>query len=420
MLRWVFAIVLGAWGAAPAAASTGADPAAAAEALAGAREALAEGAPGRAFELARLARAFDPRRSVEAWELMGRASSARGEQAAAHRFFRRALGVASRAERARLLARMQLARDELGLVRLDVQPGGARVLVDGEPAEVEPGGRVLLLRPGVHRIEARLEGYTPRVGSVVVTAGGEHTARFALSPGAEGDEPRWVAPPSSPRLARRWLTGNALLVGVGALGFGVTASLDRPRVEAEVALSSGASLGLALGAGLHLALQAALDPEGGGRLTIPRILLTPLLAGVAIAVGMTTPSATGAQDAVLDPGRSGVAGALLGLGIATFANTALGERDVPIGIGAGLALAALAGFEATMGLVSVEAADAIDREGGDADAAAGHRALAETSLGLAAGLGALAIGSLALGIAGDADALDLAVGPGSLTVSGSF
>lgn len=411
-------------------------PSPAAEALASAHQALAEESPGRAFELARLARAFDPDCSVEAWELMGRAASEMGELEAAHRFFRRALTFADPTERARLLARMQLARDELGLVRVDVQPGGAEVLVDGQPAEFETGDRVLLLRPGSHRLEARVEGYEPRYAIVQVTSGGEHEVHLVLPEGGP-DALRPAGQPRSLTLQDRWLGGNAMLIGVGGLGLAASGSVHAtlPELREPLALQVGLSFGLALGAGVNMALQGALDPELRGRLMWFRILAIPILGAAALGVGAAGWSRGAAcegeancpaDDAGVD-GFAGASGTLIGVAIATMSNVGLGLRDTPLGLSLAIAFAGLAMAELAMMADALGAADRLradPRAQSDArllDAAASHDALAQVTGGLAVGFAAVAASSIVLSVAGEGSSdLRVAAGPGTLSVSGTF
>lgn len=445
MTRWstCLCVWLAAW---PAAAQADPPPISAAdEALAGARAALADEDPGRAYELARLARAFDEGRSVEAWELMGRAASEMGQQELAHRCFRRALGLAAPIARHRLLARMQLARDELGLVRVDVQPGGAQLFVDGQPAEFEVGEGVLFLRPGGRRLEARLEGHESRYAIVDVTAGGVHEVHIVLPEGVT-DEPRPMVRrlPNRRRMGQRWLTGNAVLIGVGGLGLAAagTADANVPALDGAMSLQLGVSLGLALGAGLNMALQAAIDAEGQGYLMLPRILAVPAIGAAAFVLGML--SWQRASERADDPEQArcrdddgstadltGASGLMAGLAIATMANIALGSRDVPVAVGLGMAFLGLAALELGFTVDAAGGAGALRSQAAEAhapeavvllDRADARERLAQVTGGLSLGLAALAVSSLVLGFTGDPDALDLtvAVGPGTMSVSGTF
>ena len=239
-------------------------PSEAREALLGARLALEEEAPGRAFEMARLARALDPALSVEAYTLMGRAQSELGHPVLAHRFFRRALALAPPEARARLLARMQLARAELGIVRVDVQPGGAALFVDGEPAELERGETLLLLRPGTHELTATLEGHETRRSSFHVASGSHRVMHVVLE---EGDPSRVRAIPRPARRppGRGWLTGNLMLLGLGAAGAGVAGGFlsdAHPSIADELQFEVGLGLGLVLGASANMMLSEALGGYG--------------------------------------------------------------------------------------------------------------------------------------------------------------
>ncbi len=424
MTRWnscLLSLMLVAPATARASASTVAD-----EALAGAHAALAQSDPGRAFELARLARAFDPDRSVEAWEVMGRAQAEMGEQAAAHRYFRRALAIADGEARLRVLARMQLARDELGLVRVDLQPGGATLFVDGAPAEYETGARVLMLRPGPRRLEARLAGHEPRSVTVYVTARGAQEVRIVLSEGAEDILRPAARSPEHP--GHRWLTGNAILIGVGALSIGGSGAAQVPVPDTladGAAFQLGLSSGLALGSALNLVLQQALDVNGRGSLRLLRLSATPLFAVAALVVAMAGGgSGCELEDAscpVVPPsGTTGASGTLVGVAISTAANIGLGT-EAPIATSLAVAFALLAVVEGLFAFESSQTAEALW------DAARGpealeHEAMSAVTGGVALGFLGLAASSLAIGALSGDDELDLSVaaGPGTLTLSGTF
>jgi len=412
------------------------------EALAGARAALDEGSAGRAFELARLARWFDPSRSLQAYEMMGRAAFELGRHDAAHRFFRRALVFAEGRDRARLLARLRLARDELGLVRVDLQPGGAELPVDGAPAEFEAGERTLLLRPGAHELVARLEGHDAVQAIVHVVAGGAHTVHLVLREGSE-QRTRAAPRPRDVPEGRRWLAGNAMLIGVGTLGLaasgGVSSALH-PSLSELNNLQVGVSVGLVTGAVLNMMAQAAFDPRGRGDLMFYRFLAVPVLAvgAVTIAAAAWGPARSCADDG--DPCQTDIAaantaagavGLLGGMMVSTAANAVFGGRETPVGIGLGIASAWIGVLEGLLALVSMSTAnelrDAAEEQLGAAradrlEAAAAHDAYAQVAGGVSLGFVALAAASFAVGIAGDRDDLDLTVsaGPGTLSVAGTF
>lgn len=415
-------------------------PESAAVALDGARTALSEGDPGRAFELARLGRAFDPSRSIEAWELMGTARSEMGEAAAAHRLFGRALVQAEGDERTRLLARMQLARDELGAVVVDVQPGGALLLVDGRPAEPEVGGRVLLLRPGSHRFEARLEGHEGRVTTLHVASGSRSELRIALTPGAE-DEPAPVPRPSSRAPGRRWLSGNLILSGIGlggAIAGGIGArDLSGTSLVDEAHFELGLGLGLALGAQANLLLQSAFDPHGRGDLGVVRLGAVGLLTAAAMSVTVTSVRRCTPQDAECVPAplavsrSAGATGALTGIAAATVGNVFLGSDELPVAGGLAASFIYLGAVQSLLAMMTLTratelrqgardqlpaAANAMTRE---ADA---HEAMAQVTGIVGLGFFALGAGSVVVAAVADTDSLDLTISPGlgSLSVAGTF
>lgn len=425
----------------PAAAQP-ASPSTALEALVGAREALAEGSPGRAFEMARIARAFDPERSLEAYALMGRAQSELGDAAAAHRFFRRALELASPDERGRLLARMQLERDEFGIVVVDVQPGGAELFVDGQRAELERGETLLVLRPGTREIVARMPGHEARRTSLHVAPGSHRTLHIVLP---EGDEGRTgsVPGPTHRHPGQRWLTGNLMMIGLGALGMGVAGSgLEgaHPSVADELQLEVGIGLGLVLGSSANMLLSAELEGRGG-HLFLVRFGAFALLAGAALPVAVLwganqrCPAPDGETVCLADQGaantHAAVAGTLLGMAVSTFSNLGLSFRDVPVAtsmaatffgvslLQIGLAVDSLA----TASSLRLDAAEMQGQAAVDAyESAAAHGAVGEVAGTVGLVFLGMTAASAVFGILGDSDELDITVaaGPGTVSVSGVF
>lgn len=416
-------------------------PTTATEALRAAHEALAVGAPGRAFELARVARAYDPSRSLEAWTLMGRAQSELGDAAAAHRFFRSALAIAREPDRSQLLARMQLERDEFGIIDVDVQPGGATLFVDGQRAELERGDTMLLLRPGTREITARLLGHEARQTSVHVTAGSRQTVRFVLPQGAD-DRTGSVPTPSRRHPGERWLSGNLMMAGLGSLGAGVSGGASsgaHPSIADELHFELGVSLGLVFGSSLNILLSSALGDDGSDAFLI-RFMAIPVLIAVALPSlldvwGPNQRCQSDNEDCDIDPGAAtsgaAAAGTFFGMAVSTFTNLGLSFREVPLAssfaatfLGLGLLETGLA--IGSIGTANGLRADATQKESADAvaavEAAAAHQAIGEVAGTMGLVFFGLSAASAVVGVLGDSDAFDLTVaaGPGTVSVSGTF
>lgn len=392
--------------------------------------------------MARLARAFDPERSVEAFTLMGRAQSELGDAGAAHRFFRRALELAPPEARDRLLVRMQLERDEFGIVNIDVQPGGAELFVDGRRAELERGETLLVLRPGTRQITARLPGHEARRTTVHVSPGSYRTLHIVLPEGAE-DRTGSVPRPSRRTPGRRWLTGNLMIMGLGVLGMGAAGSgLENahPTVVDELRFEVGIGLGLVLGSSANMLLSAELGEHGFG-LGLIRFGAVAFLAGVAMPLAMIWGATQGCPPpdretgCLADQGAANtlaaVAGTVFGMAVSTFSNLGLSFRDVPIAASMaatffGVSLLQTGLAVASLSTASALRADAAELQGPAAidahEAAAAHQTMGETTGTVGLVFLGLTAASAVFGILGDADALDLAVtaGPGTVSLSGTF
>lgn len=431
--------------------------------LAVARQALAEGDAGRALELARMARVLDDACGPRALVTMGRASLALDRPVTAHRLFRLALDGADEATRAQALSELARANERVATVRLDVQPAGASVTIDGAPVEWERGQRVALAPAGRHEIVARAPGHETRRFDGHFSAEGFHELHLILPP---GDETRVeVASQPEPRSpVRRWLSGNLIQTAVGiggAAGAGAWAADAAGRPDAggrlELAYAHyelGVSLGMMTASQVHIALY---DANDGRTLTQPYLLsLGGLMFGAAAAgvVGSALP--TPSPEAAL------IGGLFAGGLVSTVGNLFLDRRwgrvvesvlatsigivftQVPMAGSALITRGSLEGNEildAYAGAVDGSSAHACQRvaagdtaNGAFADqmdllsaTCAQHRALGrafEVALftSLSTVLAGVGTGVLVLATGGDEDALDLSVaaGPSSLRLSGRF
>lgn len=150
-----------------------------------------------------------------------------GDPARAARHLRRYLDRDGRAlGRAELEARIRQHEQQVGELHVRTSPAGARVTIDGDPADVADGS-VVRLSAGTHHVTAAREGHVPASVDVVVTRGARSDAFIDLGVAV-----------SDRRRKRRalaiglGLTGGVLIVGT-AVVLGVvlgTRSRDEPYV----------------------------------------------------------------------------------------------------------------------------------------------------------------------------------------------
>jgi hypothetical protein len=152
------------------------------------------------------------------YRLLGRAAAALGDHVKAVRMFRLALSVGENGNPLTPEHRTEVegtllpeALQHVGEVRLELEPAGASVAVDGSPAELEDGA--LLLATGTHTLRVSHEGYATDERSIDVTAGSRDPLRIELAREGGADDAPPPAPSSGPDLA-----GPLALLGVGAAG----------------------------------------------------------------------------------------------------------------------------------------------------------------------------------------------------------
>lgn len=297
-----------------------------------AEEALAEGDAGRALELARMARVLAPQRSEDALMLMAEALTRLDRPAAAQRLYRRA--VAQRGPRRNeALAGIVQVNQRLATLRVMVHPAHAQVTVDGEPAEWERGGRILLVPVGTHHIVARAPGHEAREVNRHFGAEGLHEVRLLLP---EGEESRseYVSGPRNRRDLSHWISGNLLQTGLGVVGVGLAGAWigtlhgqQGPGVELEMRFAQfelGASLGLALAAQGQLAIYDATEGEGTGMVGLSAGVLMVAASLVTSIIGSSYES--GSQELML------VSGLLAGGGASAVGNSMLDRRYGDVGL----------------------------------------------------------------------------------------
>jgi hypothetical protein len=188
--------------------------------------------------------------------------------------------------------RVELARAEIqalralfGTVTVEVQPAGARIFVDGEPAGTAPLAEPLELSAGNHVIRATGEGLTADTVTIAVIAGASTTVRLAppALPPAPPEHPNPPPPPPHVQtripptppppivrderhgLAPMWFWSSAGLAGAGAVvtailgGLVVSGDADyrESRVRLESEREDGRRLALFTDVALGVTLLAA-------------------------------------------------------------------------------------------------------------------------------------------------------------------
>jgi tetratricopeptide (TPR) repeat protein len=150
-----------------------------------------------------------------------------------------------RVEAARLSAGQPGAASRAATLVLDVTPPTARVRFDDAFLEGEVDGRVLLVSPGVHAIDAVLPGYLPHHARTDVEPGGLRAAYLEL----EAFEPRADRPRSRPLV---WIAAGLSGAGLLATGaFALAASSKRDGGDASArGLERAAGVSLASAVGL--------------------------------------------------------------------------------------------------------------------------------------------------------------------------
>lgn len=297
--------------------------------------ALRSGDLDAALRWARLARGDDPEGGRAR---LARVHEARGEHVAAHRLHRRGRDVQGAAR----------TRARLGLVRVQA-PVDATVTVDGEPAEWDRPG-LILLPEGAHVLRARRPGSYVRVRHLTVEGGSTQSVALLLGPGREGEE-RSGGGPHRFEAEGSWRDANLVMLGAGAAaasGFAVLAEGSPGSPTRRFGGSqAGLSLGVALGAATHLGFGAAFHLE---RETPPfwvRLAAAVGLGGAAIASG----GVPGEHDAL----TAGFAGAAM----ATVANLFFTDDPRSVALGAASLSFMLAGAEALMAFLSYSRAGAL-------------------------------------------------------------
>ena len=137
----------------------------------------------------------------------------------------------------------------LSKLRLDVEPGDARVFVDGRPA----GGALVRMEPGTHAVVAEKDGFVTADQTVSVAAGEERSVQLKLAPKVA------VAPtpPPAPVVAP---TPPPVHVETPAPPAATFAPADEGPSRRKIVMWSLGGVGVAtLGAGIYFGLSARSD-----------------------------------------------------------------------------------------------------------------------------------------------------------------
>ena len=129
------------------------------------------------------------------------------------------------------------ARGEVTVLRLQVSPEGARVLVDGEPVGTAPLAPELFVEPGPHVIEVRMADHESARQHIETRAGEQHEVELALAPSIQSAEspPAVVedagpAPVPGPSWVPVAVGGTLAAIGVG-MGVGFAVAAEDRRTE---------------------------------------------------------------------------------------------------------------------------------------------------------------------------------------------
>lgn len=232
-----------------------------------------------AYPLLQRAFAADP--SWQIAELLGHAEVELGRyrDAAAHlTLFLRAsrqipeVSARERAAHEELLAR---AAARVGEIAVTVDPPGAEILLDGEPAGRAPLADPLFVDPGRHHIEARREGHAP--AAVTEDLAGGRAARVTLRlrplppPQVSPPPPRWTGADSAIVIG-----GSAASAALGAVGAAFTLKANRASAAAMDCASPGMPCEFS---------QAGTRPGQFRRLEGDRISHTRVAGGALIGAG---------------------------------------------------------------------------------------------------------------------------------------
>lgn len=147
-------------------------------------------------------------------------------------------------QKARLTEGFEKAKKEIAALRLDVQPAGATVVIDGITIGTSPINDDAFVEPGKRKIRVTKAGHETYVGSFTVAKAENKTVRVALEANAAGSAPSAGTPPPGSNGSK---SGPASAAGD-------TGGKPQSAVPAYVALSAGI---VGLGAGIGFLVAAS-------------------------------------------------------------------------------------------------------------------------------------------------------------------
>ena len=100
----------------------------------------------------------------------------------------------SEADRKSAEASIAELRAQIGFVQVILVPSGATLRIDGEDQPKGISQRTIPLAPGSHRLEARLEGYTPAAQTIALASGDTAAMKLRLVPIAVAERMASLAP----------------------------------------------------------------------------------------------------------------------------------------------------------------------------------------------------------------------------------
>jgi len=151
-------------------------------------------------------------------------------------------------QKARLVEGFEKARKGIAVVRLEVKPEGAAVLLDGSSAGTAPLTEAVFVEPGERRVRVEKPGYEAYVGSFAVQKGETKTVRIVLEASAASAAPA----PHGGIAAGKGSTGKPSSNAGGDPGW---KSGFHPRT---IAIITGAGLtAVALGVGVGFKLEGS-------------------------------------------------------------------------------------------------------------------------------------------------------------------
>ncbi|MCC6664464.1 MAG: PEGA domain-containing protein [Polyangiaceae bacterium] len=192
-------------------------------------------------------------------------------------------------QKARLVEGFEKARKGIAVVRLEVKPEGAAVLLDGSNAGTAPLTEAVFVEPGERKVRVEKPGYEPYVGSFAVQKGETKTVRIVLEASATGSAPgAGTTAPAGAALPG----GNGSKSGpTGAAGD--TGTRGQSAVPAYAAIGAGV---LGLGAGIGF-LVAASGKESDKDALLDEIAGSNKCGSQSVAAGKCAEAIALADDA---------------------------------------------------------------------------------------------------------------------------